>query len=171
MPTLVLTEAGPPIRLEDGRYLLLSTPTPLRESVLAAAAAQLAAVITDTPVERARRGMPSIEEFPRLFLHGGGATPDNTQSPGETFWSFDFTVTGYFKGATDLEAEQAGSELHARVLVALENASLGPASIEPTAGTAEIVLYSTDDSSAPAGQFVIPFRALAIAPTSYPYAP
>jgi len=169
--TEVTTETGDPIRLEDGRYLLFSTPTPLRESVLAAAAARLAEIITDVPVERARRSMPTLEQMPMLVVHGGGASPDNSQSPGETFWTFGFTVTAYFKGADDLAAEQAGSEIHARILVALEYADLGPASVQPTAGQAEIILYSAEDSTKPAGQLVVPFEALAIAPTSYPYAP
>ncbi len=146
-------------------------PTALRESVLAAAAARLAAIITDVPVERARRSPPPIEQFPRLLVHGGGAMPDQSQSPGETFWTFSFTVTGYVSASSDLAAEQALSALHARVMVAMESADLGPGAVQPTAGGAEMALYAAEDSAKPAGQFTVAFEALAIAPTASPYAP
>ncbi len=143
--------------------------TPLRESVLAAAAELLAAAISDVPVERARRAPPDIAEFPRLVVIGTTATGDETQSPCQTFWTFGFTVTGYVRGVTDLAAEQALSDLHARVMAALQMAELGPASIMPTAGAAEMGLYVADESKTPAGQFTVPFEALAIAPTAFPY--
>lgn len=146
-------------------------PTPLRESILAAAATRLAAAITDVPVERARRAPPALNEFPRLILRGLSAQPDPTQSPMETFWTFEFEVSGYVTAATDLAAEQALSDLHARVMAALENADLGPGAVQPTAGVAELALYSADDSKTPAGQFSVIFQALSIAPTASPYAP
>lgn len=143
----------------------------LRESVLAAAAGTLAAAISDVPVERARRAPVEIGDFPRLVLIGTSAIGDESQSPMETFWTFGFTVTGYAKAATDLAAEQALSDLHARVMAALQMAHLGPASVMPTAGMADLSLYPADDSRTPAGQFTVSFEALAIAPTAFPYAP
>lgn len=145
--------------------------TPLRESVLAAAAEVLAAAISDVPVERARRAPVDIAEFPRLVLIGTSTVGDESQSPMETFWTFGFTVTGYATGTTDLAAERALSDLHARVMAALQMAELGPASVMPTAGLADLGLYSADDSRIPAGQFTAAFEALAIAPTAFPYAP
>jgi hypothetical protein len=145
--------------------------TPLRESVLAAVETRLASLISDVPVERARRAPVDISEFPRLIIHGLDASPDLSQSPMETFWTFGFSVTGYVKAATDLAAEQALSDLHASVMAALENADLGPGAVQPTAGAADMALYPAEDSKTPAGQFTVVFQALAIAPTSYPYAP
>lgn len=144
--------------------------TPLRESVLAAVAARLAALISDVPVDRARRAPVEIGDFPRLVLIGTSAFGDEGQSPTETFWTFGFSVTGYAKATTDLGAEQALSDLHARVMAALQMAELGPASVQPTAGLAEMGLYAADDSKTPAGQFSVTFEALAIAPTAHPYA-
>lgn len=145
--------------------------TPLRESVLAAAADVLRQAIPDVPVDRARRAPPARGELPRLVLIGLNAQADQTQSPSETFWTFDFQVAGYVSAATDLGAEQALSDLHARVMVALENADLGPGAVQPTVGVAEMALYAAEDSSAPVGQFTVIFQALSIAPTAYPYAP
>jgi hypothetical protein len=145
--------------------------TPLRESVLAAAAARLASVVRDVKVERARRAPPAEAEFPLLAIIGGGAVPDYSQSPGETFWTFGFTVIGYAQAASDLAAERALTTLHARVMAALENTDLGPAAVQPTAGAAQFGLYAPDESKTPAGEFSVSFQALAIAPTSSPYAP
>lgn len=146
-------------------------PTPLRESILAAVAARLEAQIPAVPVERARRAQVDLGEMPRLVVRGQEATPDEGQSPGETFWTFGFTVTGYAKGATDLAAEQALSQLHADVMAALQMAELGPASVMPTPGPADVRLYEVDLSAVPAGDFTVAFQALAVAPTASPYAP
>lgn len=143
---------------------------PLRESVLAAVAEVLAAAIPDVPVERARRARPDIAEFPRIVVRGGDAAPDESQTPMLTFWTFGVIVTGYVKAATDLAAEQALSDLHARVVAALQMAELGPASVQPTMRMAEMALYDAADSSTPAGEFTTIVEALATAPTAYPYA-
>lgn len=146
-------------------------PTPLRESILAAVAARLAAQIPAVPVERARRAPVEIAQMPRLVVRGQEATPDEGQSPGETFWTFGFTVTGYAKGTTDLAAEQALSQLHADVMAALQMAALGPASVMPSVGPADMRIYEPEMSAVPAGEFTVAFAALAVAPTASPYAP
>lgn len=146
-------------------------PTPIRESVLAAAAAELETLVPAVPVERARRAPVAIAEMPRLVVTGLGMEPDEGQSPLETFWKIGFSVTGYASGATDLAAEQALTELHARVVAALQAADLGPGAVQPTAGFAEMALYDAEASSKPAGQFTVVFEVLAVTPTSSPYAP
>lgn len=144
--------------------------TPLRESVLAAVVEVLAAAIPDVPVERARRAQPDIAEFPRIIVRGGNAVPDKSQTPTLTFWTFGVLISGYAKASTDLGAEQALSDLHARVVAALQMAELGPASVQPTMRVAEMGLYSADKSKTPAGEFTTVIEALATAPTAYPYA-
>lgn len=146
-------------------------PTPLRESVLAAVADRLQDMIPGVPVERARRAPVGIDERPRLVVRGGDAAADESQSPMETFWTFGVSVSGYVAAASDLAAEQALSTLHAQVMEALQAVDLGPASVQPTIGLAEMALYDSADSSAPAGQFTIILEALAVAPTAHPYAP
>lgn len=169
MSMSLFTEGGDPILTEDGSALI--DRQSLRDSVMEAAAARLAEIIPDVPVDRARRAGVASAEMPRLVLLAGAAVPDESQSPMETFWTFSFVVAGYVTGSTDEAAEQELSLLHARVMEAMQMATLGPASVMPTVGTAEMALLDADESARPIGQFAIPFQALAIAPTAYPYAP
>ncbi|MBR0649510.1 hypothetical protein GXW78_07555 [Roseomonas terrae] len=147
--------------------------TPIREAVLAAVADRLAASIVGVPVERARRAAVDISEYPRLVLQGMEMVPDQSQSPGLTFWTVRFTITGYVKGegpSADLLAEQRLSALHAQVSAALEGADLGPCTVQATNGQVDFVMLDASSSSVASGYFDVGFEALAITPTASPYA-
>lgn len=148
--------------------------TPLREAALAAVAARLGAVLPDAPVERARRAPvdTDTEALPRLILHGDAWTADDGQEPGATHWTIGFTVAGYARGRSDLAAERALSDLHARVVAALAGwtpdiLNLGDVVEE----SAEFRLYDAEESAKPAGEFSARFNLLAVGPTASPYAP
>lgn len=162
---------------EDGALLVTEAENPiiavqaLRESVLESVAAHLALAIPEVPVERARRAPVDIRQFPRLIVVGTTMVPDETQSPGETFWTIGFTIMGFARGDDDLDCEQTLTMLHARVVAELQAAELGSASVMPTTGHVEFATYTADNSSAVAGDFAVNFDALAVAPTGSPYAP
>jgi hypothetical protein len=96
---LLLTEDGLALLTEDDEPLIM---TPLFDVVLSAVADALAAMLPTAQVARARRAPVEIEERPCLVIIPGSAVPDLTQSPGETFWTFGFTVIGYAQVASDL---------------------------------------------------------------------
>lgn len=145
-------------------------PTPIREAVLAAVAARLTAQIANTSVLRAVRAPLDARRCPALILRGGDMAADEDQSFGETLWRIGFSVTGMITAATDLAAEQALSELHARVIAALQGYDLGPATIQPNVLNASFELYLAEDSAAPAGEFTAEFEATAMTPNASPYA-
>jgi hypothetical protein len=147
--------------------------TPLREAALAAVATQLAVSMPAVPIERARRAQvdTDAETLPRLVLRGEEWEADETQEPEYTHYRIGFSVAGFVRGATDLEAEQALTTLHASVVAALagwtpSTAGLGDVSEQG----ADVRLYDADESAKPAGEFVARFALLAIAPTGSPYA-
>lgn len=145
-------------------------PTPIREAVLAAVAARLTASIAGVTVLRARRAPVDPRNCPALVLRGGQMSADEDQSFGETLWRIGFSITGLFTAATDLAAEQAGSDLHAKVIAALQGFDLGPATIQPNVLNADFDLYPVEDSAVPAGEFTAEFEATAMTPNSSPYA-
>jgi hypothetical protein len=146
-------------------------PTPIREAVLAAVATRLTAQLSGVTVLRAHRAPLDPRKCPAVIVTGGGMDADEDMSFGETQWRIGFSVAGYIKAATDLAAEQALSDLHARVIAALQNHDLGPATIQPNITGAEFELYSIEESAAPAGEFNASFEALAMTPAASPYAP
>jgi hypothetical protein len=106
-----------------------------------------------------------------VIITGTSMDADEDMSFGECQWRIGFTVAGYITAATDLAAEQAASALHARLIAALQNYDLGPATIQPNITGAEFELYSIEESAAPAGEFNASFEALAMTPAASPYAP
>lgn len=164
----LLTEDGSPLLTEGDEPI--AAYHALRDVVLWAARDALAAAFPDIPVSTARRAaVDQSDEFPRLVVMPGSAFPDDTQSPGETFWRFNFVVQGYAAGTDDDAAEYAQGEMHARVVAALQTAELGVATIMATTAAGDFGLYDADESAAPAGQFSVGFEALAVAPTNYPF--
>lgn len=145
--------------------------TALREAVMAAAAARLTAQLAGVQVERARRAPMDVTELPAVVVTAGDVTADENQSPTECFWTFDFTVTGYAKGSTDLACEQALSALHASVIAALQGYDLGPGTVQTNTAPASFDIYTTEDSDVAAGQFEARFAVLAVAPVGSPFAP
>jgi hypothetical protein len=149
-------------------------PTPLREAALAEVVARLAAQLPGVTVERARRATVDTdnEALPRVVVRGGDWLADNSQEPGITHWTIGVAVSGFAGGADDLAAEQALSDLHARVVAALAAwtpaiAGLGDLAEE----NADLRLYDADESAKPAGEFVARFSLLAIGPSASPYTP
>jgi len=160
---------------EDGASLLtegddeIMAGQALFDAVIGAVVTALEAALPDVPIERGRRAPVDIEERPRVILLSGGAVPDETQSPFETFWTFSFAVGGYVVAATDAAAEVALMELHALVIGALSGVEIGGATIEATSGPASFDLYGADGSAPAAGDFNLGFTALAMAPTGQPF--
>jgi hypothetical protein len=144
--------------------------TPIREAVTAAAHARLAAVLTGVTVERVRRAPPDLSELPLVVVAAGDMTADEEQSPGETFWRIGVTVTGHAMGGTDLAAEQALSELHARVVAAMQGHDLGAGVVDALSDGATFEMLLAEDSDTPAGAFEARFTVLAVAPSGNPYA-
>lgn len=164
----LLTEDGEPLLTEDEEVIVAYHP--LRHVVMEAVEAALVAAFPDIPVERTRRAPVDVAgEVPRIVVVATTATPDDTQSPGETFWTFGFTVIGYGSGANDGAADYALDEMHARVVATLEVAELGVATVMATTGLGEFGLYDAQESAEPAGQFSVSFEALAIAPNDSPF--
>jgi hypothetical protein len=150
----------------------MSGTIPLREAALAAVTARLAAQLPSAVVERARRAPvdTDTEALPRLVVTGGDIQANEGAEPNRTHYAIAFTVEGYAGAATDLEAEQALSLLHARTVAALA----GWTPTEPGLGDvseigADIGLFSADDSAAPAGSFAARFTILAVGPTGGPF--
>jgi hypothetical protein len=164
---LLLTEDGLALLTEDDEPLIM---TPLFDVVLSAVADALAAMLPTAQVARARRAPVEIEERPCLVIIPGSAVPDLTQSPGETFWTFGFTVAGYAAGDDDAAAEAAMMDMHAAVIMALNDADLGGATVQATPGPAEFQLYSAQESAPAAGDFAVGFTALVVAPHGAPFA-
>jgi hypothetical protein len=146
-------------------------PTPIREAVLAAVFTRLKAQLSGVTVLRAHRAPLDPRQCPAVIITGTGMDADEDMSFGETQWRIGFTVAGYITAATDLAAEQAASALHARLVAALQDYDLGPATIQPNIAGAEFELYSIEESAAPAGEFNASFEALAMTPAGSPYAP
>jgi hypothetical protein len=146
---------------------------PLREAALAAVAARLTAALPDAVVERARRAPVDTtnEPLPRLILRGDSWTADLSQEPGVTHYACAFSVTGYGAAGSDLAAEQALTTLHARVVVALSGWTPATAGLgDVVEQDSEFTLYDAEESQQPAGEFLVRFEMLAIAPTGAPYA-
>jgi hypothetical protein len=148
--------------------------TPLREAALAAIASRLTTILTDASVERARRAPVDTdrETLPRLVVRGEDWEADTSQEPGQTHWTIGFSVSGFAGAASDLAAEQALSDLHARVVAALaawtpDTAGLG----DVVEQGAEFRLYDADESAKPAGEFIARFSLLAVAASAAPWAP
>lgn len=146
-------------------------PTPIREAVLTAVEARLKAQLAGVTVLRAHRAPLDPRQCPAVVITGGGMDADEDMSFGETQWRIGFSVAGYITARTDLAAEQALSDLHARVIAALQNYDLGPATIQANIAGAEFELYAVEESAAPAGEFNATFEALAMTPAASPYAP
>jgi hypothetical protein len=146
-------------------------PTPIREAVLAAVFTRLTAQLSGVTVLRAHRAPLDPRRCPAVIITGTGMDADEDMSFGECQWRIGFTVAGYIAAATDLAAEQAASALHARLIAALLNYDLGPATIQPNITGADFELYSIEESAAPAGEFNASFEALAMTPAGSPYAP
>ena len=149
-------------------------PTALREAALAAIGDRLTAELPAIVLERARRAAvdTDVEDLPRLVLTGTDWEADETAEPGSTHYMLGFSVAGYVRAPSDLEAEQALSELHASVVAALAGWTpdvdgLGEASEQG----AEFRLYDIDESAKPAGEFLARFSMLAIAPLGAPFIP
>lgn len=165
----LLSEDGFEILSEDELYSVLAYQT-LPDMVFEAVKAALEAEFTDLTVERTRRApVDAEEEFPRIVILPTTAVPDDTQSPGETFWRFNFVVQGYAAGADDPEAEYAQMEMHGRVIAALNSAELGAPTVMATAGTGEYGLYSALESALPAGQFSVNYEVLVMVPSDFPF--
>jgi len=145
-------------------------PTPIREAVLAAVAARLTAQLVGVKIFRARRAPIDARDCPAVVLRGGQMSAEEDQSFGECMWRIGFSVTGMFTATTDLSAEQAGSELHGKVIAALQGYDLGQATIQPNVLTTDFDLYAVEDSAVPAGEFNAEFEAMAITPNASPYA-
>jgi hypothetical protein len=146
-------------------------PTPIREVALAAIAARLCAQMPDVPIERARRAPidTDTESVPRLVLRGEDWEADETQEPGATHYRIGVSVTGVVRAITDLDAEQALSALHARVVAALAGWTLDPPGFGDVAEQgAEFRLFDAEESARPAGEFVARFTLLAVTPTGNP---
>lgn len=148
----------------------MSGTLPLREAAMAAVTTRLAAQLPTTVVERSRRAPvdTDAESLPRLVVTAGDVAADETAEPFRTHYTLGFGVMGYAAGATDLEAEQALSLLHAQVVAALA----GWTPTEPGLGDvrelgADIGLF--DDSARPAGSFAARFTILAVGPTGGPF--
>lgn len=154
--------------------------TPIREALLAAIAARLAAELPEIPVERARRSPPDPEvegEFPRLVVRGGDLSSSDSESFGETFYGVGAVVTGYVAAPPDAEnqdlaCEQALSLLHARVVTALVAWQPDGTDLNEVrdAGTADFLVYDIEDSAVAAGEFTAAFEAVSLRPTGHPYA-
>lgn len=145
-------------------------PTPIREAVLAAVAARLKAQLAGVTVVRALRAPLDARHCPAVILRGGDMVADEDQSFGETLWRIAFSVTGMITASEDLAAEQALSELHAKVIAALQGYDLGPATIQPNVLEATFELYAAEESATPAGEFTALFEATAMTPNASPYA-
>jgi hypothetical protein len=147
-------------------------PTPIREAALAAIEARLRAQLPDVPVERARRAPIDTdkEKLPRLVLRGEGWDADDSQEPGTTHYRIGISVAGTIRAVTDLDAEQALSALHARVVAALagwtpDAPGLGDVAEQGT----EFRLHDADESARPAGEFAARFAMTAYAATGNPF--
>ena len=150
----------------------MSGTVPLREAALAAIADRLAEQLPDVAVERARRAPvdTDAESLPRLVVRGDDLEADDTQEPGRTHYRIGFGISGFAAGATDLAAEQALSQLHARTVAAL--AGWMPATPDlgdVVEGGAEFRLYDAEDSARPAGEFLARFAILAVGPAGGPW--
>lgn len=145
-------------------------PTPIREAVLAAVAARLKAQLAGVTVVRALRAPLDPRLCPAVILRGGDMVADEDQSFGETMWRIAFSVAGMITATSDLAAEQALSDLHAKVIAALQGYDLGPATIQPNVLDASFEIYSAEDSATPAGEFTAAFEATAMTPNASPYA-
>jgi hypothetical protein len=100
-------------------------PTPFRTALELALVARLTAAFPGHTIERAARTEVAPAERPRLCIDSGEANADNTQSPGETIWTVQFTVTGFAAPqATDEAAADALSALETALADALNNATL-----------------------------------------------
>lgn len=147
-------------------------PIALREAALAEIAARLTAQLPGVAVERSRRAMVDTdnEALPRVVVRGGDWLADNTQEYGTTHWIIGFSVSGFVGGADDLAAEQALSDLHARVVAALAAWTPATAGLGDIAeADADIRLYDADESAKPAGEFIARFSLLATGPSAHPY--
>lgn len=145
-------------------------PTPIREAVLAAIAARLAAQLTGVTVLRSYRATLDPRQCPAVVLTGTSMDAEEDVSFGETQWRIGFAVAGYITATTDLGADQALSDLHARVVTALQDHDLGPGFVQSNIGNAQFELYPAEDSAKPAGEFAASFEALAMTPAKSPYA-
>lgn len=150
----------------------MSGTLPLREAAMAAVTTRLAAQLPTAVVERSRRAPvdTDAESLPRLVVTAGDVAADETAEPFRTHYTLGFGVMGYAAGATDLEAEQALSLLHAQVVAALA----GWTPTEPGLGDvrelgADIGLFDADNSARPAGSFAARFTILAVGPTGGPF--
>jgi hypothetical protein len=158
----------------------MPTPTPIREKLLALVADRLADVMSDIPVERARRSIPSEDiegEFPRLIVKGGDLTSSDGEGFGETTYAVEAVVTGYAKASPydddqDLSCEQALSALHARVVAALVGWQPDGTDLNEVrdGGGASFIVYDLEESAVAAGEFSATFEAVSIRPTGHPYA-
>ena len=149
-------------------------PTALREAALAAIADRLVAELPSVVLERARRAPVDTdkEPLPRLVLTGTDWEADKTAEPGSTHYTMGFVVAGYVRDATDLGLEQGLSDLHASVVAALAGwTPVGDGLGDAAEQGAEFRLYDTDESAKPAGEFLVRFSMLAIAPLGAPYLP
>ena len=145
-------------------------PTPIREAVLAAIAARLTAQLTGVTVLRSYRATLDPRQCPAVILTGTSMDADEDMSFGETQWRIGFAVAGYITATTDLGADQALSDLHARVVAALQDYDLGPGFVQSNLSTAQFELYPAEESAKPAGEFSANFEALAMTPAKSPYA-
>jgi hypothetical protein len=146
-------------------------PTPIREAILAAVATRLTAQLAGVAVLRAYRAALDPRYCPAVVITGTSMDADEDMSFGETQWRIGFAVAGYITAATDLAADQALSDLHARVVAALQDHDLGSGFVQCHVGTAQFELYSTEESAKPAGEFNASFEAMAMTSTKSPYAP
>lgn len=148
------------------------TQTALREVALAAVAARLTSQLSGVAVERARRAPVDIdvETLPRLVVVGGGLTADYTVEHGSTHYTVEFSVAAWATGSTDLAAEQALSDLHARVVEAIVRWTPADTHLQdPQELQTDFEMFDIEEAARPAGAFVARFVMLAIAPDGLPW--
>jgi hypothetical protein len=146
-------------------------PTPIREAILAAVATRLTAQLAGVTVLRAYRAGLDPRLCPAVIITGTSMDADEDISFGETQWRIGFSIAGYITATTDLAADQAMSDLHARVVAALQDYDLGPGFVQSNVGSAQFELYPAEESAKPAGEFSASFEAMAMTPAKSPYAP
>lgn len=139
--------------------------TALREAALAAIASRLTSEMPTVTVERARRAPvdTDVEVLPKVILTAGDVTADESQEPGYTHYTIGFSVHGFVTADTDLELEQAQSELHGSVQAALAGWTpnvTGLGTVEEQEG--QFVTYDIEESARPASTFQASFTILAI---------
>jgi hypothetical protein len=150
MPTFALTESGELIRMEDGSFVLLSTPTPLRESAFVAIASRLGTALPTWPIERNRRAPVDIERetLPRLVLRDGSHRVMPSDAFGLRLYRVEIAIEGWVKAGSDAELGYALNDAHAQIVGAICDVELPVDGDEQAISPEELALQAEPLSAA-----------------------